>query len=276
MRQVEPVRIHIYKNSYQFTPDPFPSDICFLVFLSGENQVRINDSTFKTDKSLLFIAPLSMELSLIGSGKAAALICRETILQDLFKTSMGVRIKSVYSGTGSVNQYKCFSLSGSSLSGVDSLLPRIATELEFRKVDTDQIIQLYLLELFYFLKRGDRLSDNDLQKWSSVQRVWTINDIIHFIRKNFDGNYTLDDLASRCALNSSYFSRAFKETAGVPLFEFINRLRIERACQLLKSSDMTILDIAYSVGYNNISFFNRYFKKLHFISPGEYRRRIKG
>ena len=49
-------------------------------------------------------------------------------------------------------------------------------------------------------------------------------------------------------------------------------VRIQKSCLLLKRSDMPILDVAYAVGYNNISFFNRYFRKIMKMSPREYRR----
>ncbi|HAE22166.1 MAG TPA: hypothetical protein DCG47_07575 [Spirochaetaceae bacterium] len=72
-------------------------------------------------------------------------------------------------------------------------------------------------------------------------------------------------------MNTSDFSRRFKELAGCPLFEFINRQRIKRACALLKSSGLSIIEIAEAVGYNNLSFFNRYFLRIVGVSPREYR-----
>ncbi|HPG86673.1 MAG TPA: helix-turn-helix transcriptional regulator, partial [Spirochaetales bacterium] len=75
----------------------------------------------------------------------------------------------------------------------------------------------------------------------------------------------------RCATNASDFSRRFKERAGCPLFEFINRQRVARACALLKSSDLSIIEISEAVGYNSLSFFNRYFLRIVGLSPREYR-----
>jgi AraC-like DNA-binding protein len=72
-------------------------------------------------------------------------------------------------------------------------------------------------------------------------------------------------------MNITDFSRRFKDSAGCPLFEFINRQRISRACALLKSSGMSIIEIAEAVGYNNLSFFNRYFLRIIGLSPRAYR-----
>ena len=82
------------------------------------------------------------------------------------------------------------------------------------------------------------------------------------------------EICELCNLNPTYLSRKFKEETGLNLFEYINRIRIERACRLLKQTRKTVLEIAYQVGYNNISFFNRYFRKTLGMSPGEYRKSI--
>jgi len=264
MNHTNPVKIFFLNNSYHFVPDTSISEICFLVSLSGDNNIRINELSFDSDNSSIFVAPSTMELSIRGTGKAVVLICRRTFVNDIIKIPIGYKVRTVFSGLVKGNSFKCFPLKGKN------------TSIDDKLKDYDQIIQLHLLELLFLLKRIGSVSENELYKRSSIHRVWTIDDVIYFVEKNFDGSYTLDELASRCALNSSYFSRAFRQQTGVPLFKFINQLRIFRACQLLKSSDLTILEIAFSVGYNNVSFFNRYFKRLKLVSPGEYRRRIRG
>ena len=96
--------------------------------------------------------------------------------------------------------------------------------------------------------------------------------ICEYIQENYTEAFSLTDLAERCGLNPSYFSRAFKEATGHSPFAYIHQIRIQKACQLLKRSDSPILDVAFAVGYNNISFFNRYFRKIMKMSPREYRQ----
>ena len=100
-------------------------------------------------------------------------------------------------------------------------------------------------------------------------------EIADYIREHYSDQFDLKELAGRCGLNPSYFSRLFKERIGTPVFEYINGIRIEKACGLLKRTEMTIIEIAYSVGYNNVSFFNRYFRKLMDMSPREYRSHVQ-
>ncbi|GAB6090259.1 helix-turn-helix domain-containing protein [Spirochaeta dissipatitropha] len=103
--------------------------------------------------------------------------------------------------------------------------------------------------------------------------VWTISDALIYIDRNFSRQFTLEFFTNRCALNSSSFSRLFKQSTDSSLFEYINQVRIRQACYLLKRSRSSILEIALSLGYNNISFFNRYFRRITGCSPSEYRRR---
>ena len=101
------------------------------------------------------------------------------------------------------------------------------------------------------------------------------NEVVALIQATYAENHTLQGLAARYDVNPSYLSRLFREKTGVPLFEYINRIRVQKACVLLKRSDLPILEIALSVGYNNLSFFNRYFRKVMGVPPTEYRRIAK-
>ncbi len=96
-----------------------------------------------------------------------------------------------------------------------------------------------------------------------------------YIEQNYSDDFILGELAQLCSLSPGYLSRAFRQSTGRPLFEYINRIRIQKACLLLKRSKMPIIEIAFSVGYNNLSFFNRYFRKLMRISPRQYRNFAK-
>lgn len=105
------------------------------------------------------------------------------------------------------------------------------------------------------------------------EAILTIEEMVAWIDVHYDEHFSLDETASRCAMNTSDFSRGFKSVAGSPLFEYLNRCRITRAALLLKNGDLSVTEVALSVGYNNLSFFNRYFLRLMGTTPTEYRRR---
>lgn len=101
---------------------------------------------------------------------------------------------------------------------------------------------------------------------------WSMEDAMNFIQLHYDKQFTLEFFRRRCAMNTSSFSREFKSRSGYSLFEYINMVRVKKACRMLKQGESSILDISISLGYNNISFFNRYFKKIMGQTPGEFRR----
>ncbi|MEK6796631.1 MAG: AraC family transcriptional regulator [Spirochaetota bacterium] len=80
------------------------------------------------------------------------------------------------------------------------------------------------------------------------------------------------ELAAMVSLNPSYVSRLFKAETGYAVTEYINEARIKKACEMLATTDAQVIDIALSVGYNSISYFNRTFKAHAGMTPKRYRR----
>lgn len=99
--------------------------------------------------------------------------------------------------------------------------------------------------------------------------------IIDYIEKNSVEDLRLSHLSSLAGCSPSHFSRLFSQEIGMPVSEFINRSRIRKACLLLRRDDLSITEIAFDVGYNNVSFFNRYFRRLMGMTPREYRRYVR-
>lgn len=96
--------------------------------------------------------------------------------------------------------------------------------------------------------------------------------VIDFIETHYAEQLSLEELAAMMGTSPTHFSRVFRREIGVPLFEFINRTRVRRACALLRRTNLPVTRIAVDVGYNNVSFFNRYFRRVMRLSPREYRR----
>lgn len=84
---------------------------------------------------------------------------------------------------------------------------------------------------------------------------------------------TLQELAAYSGYSIGHFEHMFREYTGSSPFEYLNRIRIVNASGLLVSSDKKIIEIAADCGFDNISYFNRTFKKILGISPKEYRKK---
>jgi AraC-like DNA-binding protein len=73
-------------------------------------------------------------------------------------------------------------------------------------------------------------------------------------------------------MTESRFSRFFRRATGITFPDFVNRVRVNRAGQLLMESDRLISHICYEVGFNNVSNFNRRFLEVKGVTPSEFRR----
>ncbi len=99
-----------------------------------------------------------------------------------------------------------------------------------------------------------------------------INEALAYINANLTEPFTETDLSAIAGLSPSAFSRSFRRHTGQSLVKYVNRLRINLACQLLMGKDeMKITDVCFSSGFNNISNFNRQFQAQKGMTPSRFR-----
>ncbi|MBN9059338.1 MAG: helix-turn-helix transcriptional regulator, partial [Rhizobiales bacterium] len=99
-----------------------------------------------------------------------------------------------------------------------------------------------------------------------------INKALAYIGENLTEPFSETDLAQIAGQSASAFSRSFRRHTGMALVQFVNRLRINLACQLLMSDDARpITEICYAVGFNNLSNFNRQFLAQKGMPPSRFR-----
>lgn len=86
------------------------------------------------------------------------------------------------------------------------------------------------------------------------------------------GEVSLSGLASACGVSAGHLSRLFHHSTGLTLTEFIGRVRVEHARQLLRQRHQSVTDVAFASGFNSLSQFNRVFRRVYGSSPRELRR----
>ena len=95
-------------------------------------------------------------------------------------------------------------------------------------------------------------------------------EIMNYVQANYI-DITLDDLAEKFFLSKPYLSKYIKEKSGITFGDLVKKIRMKKAKALLKSSNMTVENIAMSVGYQNVEHFNRLFKKAYDMTPMQFR-----
>lgn len=138
-----------------------------------------------------------------------------------------------------------------------------------------------LARLSHFLAYLSELSqakDYRLLSESSVQGTADAytkqaSEIIEFVASNALDDISLRDVATRFGMSEKYFSKHFKRSTGNTFIDFVLRLRINKACQMLSDTPMYVSNICDAVGFNNIANFNRHFQKIKGMTPTDFRKR---
>ena len=102
-----------------------------------------------------------------------------------------------------------------------------------------------------------------------------INTVYEFVNQNFTKTVDLKEVASLIHLSPAAFCRFFKKTTKRTFSEYLKEIRVGHASKLLRESKLSISEICYASGYNNVANFNRQFKQLKFSTPLKYRRAYK-
>jgi len=98
--------------------------------------------------------------------------------------------------------------------------------------------------------------------------------IFSYVEEHYSEDISLDEIARNVHLTRNYFCRFFKRETGITFIEFLNKYRCKEAGKLIRDTDMTITEIASSVGFKNLSYFNKTYKKFSGDTPSKNRRQI--
>jgi AraC-like DNA-binding protein len=118
------------------------------------------------------------------------------------------------------------------------------------------------------------LSQAQLQSVDDDAQLGQIDTVVSRIMGDLTHPLPAADLARELGMTESRFSRFFRRATGNTFTDFVNHVRVNRACQLLMESDRFITDICYEVGFGNVANFNRRFLDIKGMTPSEFRRQV--
>jgi len=117
----------------------------------------------------------------------------------------------------------------------------------------------------------DMLSENRV---SGTARE-DIKRLLDFMKENYAQDISLRTAADIVNMSESYLSYIFKKETGTGFTDYLNQLRVDKAVHYLMNSQLPVYEIAMEVGYENINYFGRIFKKIKGVSPQKYRSQYK-
>lgn len=147
-------------------------------------------------------------------------------------------------------------------------LQEIMTNMSFQN-DMEQLASL--IKLFVVIASSN---DTCVVSFCNKPDYNTVRfqEVYRFIANNYQHNISLDDIANYVHMNRSSFCSFLKRTIGKSFFTILNEYRIESSCLMLRETTMPIADVCYAVGFNDVPYYNRTFKKLKGETPKDYRR----
>lgn len=132
--------------------------------------------------------------------------------------------------------------------------------------DEDDIIKVVL----NLLEKKSQNTETIIE--DSPKCSYEVNQVVDFIKKNYHNNLTLKDISQRVSYSESYLSHLISKELDMTFIEFLNTIRIDRAKELLSTTNLKIYEISEKVGFQSVEYFSRYFKKLTGKSPKQFRQ----
>ena len=133
----------------------------------------------------------------------------------------------------------------------------------------DTLLKSELLRLLWLLSEHNYIKHHD-DSWTDISEQ--IRPAITYINQYYNEPVSIDFLANMVHLSRSYFMGQFKQATGMSAIEYVNQLRIHKACSQLSNTQKRIVEIAFSCGFHNLSNFNRTFRNLVGCTPSEFRQ----
>ncbi len=145
----------------------------------------------------------------------------------------------------------------------------------FRDEATRELSKFSEQSMFDMLKWMNVMTRRALEYVKKVEKPKTLTDVIkEYIDVHYREELKHQDLANLVYLTPDYMGKLFKGQEGISLKNYINKVRIEKAMMELEATEKTITEVAFSVGYENVSYFSTLFKKELGMTPNAYRQSV--
>jgi AraC-like DNA-binding protein len=155
------------------------------------------------------------------------------------------------------------------LARAEQLVAGIEEECDGKEPGYEAILRARLIELIAYLSRAYTATET-----TEAGALLRVGNVISEMENNFSKDWKLDDLLRIAHMSRSNLMRVFRNATGQAPIAYLMRLRIQKAMELLRNTDLSITEIALQTGFNDSNYFTRQFRKLTNESPSAYRKRI--
>jgi AraC-like DNA-binding protein/mannose-6-phosphate isomerase-like protein (cupin superfamily) len=163
---------------------------------------------------------------------------------------------------------------------ISDIVDSIVTELKERRTGWGAIIKNNLFELYTSIIRiakenevssQERTDQIELEKEGSLYHELIAQKAKNFIVDNFNKSISAKDVAESVSMSTRHISTIFNQYIGCSIPQFITKIRMKKATELLSNYTVPISDVCEQIGYTDQSYFSNVFKKTYGVSPSEFR-----
>lgn len=128
------------------------------------------------------------------------------------------------------------------------------------------------LHLYEIIRYISEMMEMIIDATGNPSRSSVLDDIVYYIDHNYQSNIKLESIAPLFGYNSAYLGKIFNKHFGESFNSYVDHKRIDQSKELLKEKNLKVYEIAEAVGYKNVDYFHKKFKKYVGLSPAEYRK----
>lgn len=236
--------------------------------IDGTLNVRLNNSTYTAKQNdILFVNPEIIHSAIPENCRYECIVFDISYLSAAFE---GCRyfFEGLLNNEYFINEYISFDNSEihSLVANVFNLMKHNSSGYKFKVIGEmykvfGEIIDLHLYSHI-----------SGVSEMTADKNVLKLKNVLLFMRNNYDKQITLNDMAAAANMSSKYFCYFFKEMTCKSPVEYLNTYRIEKAARKLITSDISVTDVAFACGFNDLSYFIKIFKTYKGITPSKFRR----
>lgn len=234
--------------------------------IEGEREYFIDDTFFKVSKGDLVWVPANTLHRTDGKGATRFLLffkyefvnkyIQQPLLEKLLRNDPFV-----------------FHADASNDAHLNHLLNRLLTQFNQHEKDaseTDEVLLIgNLLQLLFLIYTAENIYVPKIPEDTHASQI------IKYINENYATILNMEEVANQFFISKYYLCHLFKKTIGVSFVSYLNTIRIKAACDILKTEDLYLSEIAIRCGFNSTPYFCKVFKDEKGFSPTEYRNKYK-
>ncbi|MBQ8818471.1 MAG: helix-turn-helix domain-containing protein [Clostridia bacterium] len=234
--------------------------------IEGEREYFIGDTFFKVNKGDLVWVPANMLHRTDGKGATRILLYfKPEFINKYFQQPMLKKLLK--------QEPFIFRADAANDKQLNVFINRLLLEYNKHEKASDKadetLLAGYLFQILFLIYTAE---NNYVPNIPEDNRT---SQIIKYINENYAHISCMEEIADKFFISKFYLCRIFKESIGVSFISYLNTIRIKAACELLKTEDLFLSEIAIRCGFNSTPYFCKVFKDEKGVSPSEYRNSAK-